>query len=160
MCATPVAVDVGKRVTVVVGVVAEQTAVTGVDIEVPADFRLRSVRPTPGWTAGGTETDVELRGGPIPPFGCGYFTLEGTATERGVLAFPLVVHNDDGTTKRLAGREPGTAESAQLVYAGVTPGEDDGSVPVGTVVGAGLVGMGLAGAAVLFVRRRRARAGR
>lgn len=160
VCTSPVAVPVDEPVAVPVGVGAEQEAVTGVDIEVPSGFRLARVRPAPGWAVGGTGTRVELRGGSIPPFGCGSFTLEGTARRRGTLAFPLVVHGADGTTRRLDGPEPGTADSAQLVYAGAGNDAGDGSVPVGTVVGIVLLVVGLAGAAWWGIRnggRRRAR---
>jgi hypothetical protein len=155
VCATPVAVDVDEPVQVPVGVGAEAVAVTGVDIEVPAGFRLSGVRPLPGWTTGGDPPRIEFRGSTIPPFGCGSFTLSGTATRRDVLAFPITVHTADGATARLDGREPGSADSAQLVYAGLKRAPIERGAPIGVIVGIGLVLVGASGAAVHLVRRRR-----
>lgn len=147
---------VGTPVAVPVGITAEATAVTGVDIELPGSFRLTAVQAPPGWIPQSVDGMVQLRGGRVAPFGCAYLTLRGTFTENGVVALPLVLHHADGTTARLTGRNPRRADAAQLVYAGVAPpGPDEGSergFPVTAAVGGGLVVV--VGAAAFVLSRR------
>ena len=140
-CASPVVVDVGEGAPVPIGVAAEQMAVTGVAIEVPTGFRLARVRPPTGWQATADDREVALRSGTIEPFGCATAVLEGTATDQGELAFRVTATAADGTT----------AVSIQSAFA-VARGR---AFPLGTLLGVGLVALGVAGAAVAFLRRRR-----
>ncbi len=153
-CAAPVRVEVGERSTITVGVTAEEAAVTGLDVEIPAGYVLESAG-VPGAAGQEWEIDESLslvtsRGGPLPPYSCGYLTLVGTATERGALAFPLVVHGADGATRRFDNTTPYHSQGAQMVYAGVeVPGpsgmEPDGGIDALEAAGWVLVGVGMVG---------------
>lgn len=158
-CATPVQVAVGTPVAVPVGVTAEATEVSGIDIELPPSFRVATVQAPPGWVPRVEGSTAQLRGGRVAPFGCGYVTLRGTFTEKGVVALPLVLHHADGTTTRLTGRNPQLADAAQLVYAGVQPPdpneESSREFPTTAVVG---IGVAVVVAAGLVVNRRLRRA--
>lgn len=151
---------VGTPVAVPIGVTVEATAVTGIDIELPASFRLASVQAPPGWMPQAAGTTVQLRGGEVAPFGCGYVTLRGTFTEKGVVPIPLVLHHVDGTTVRLTGRDSRLPDAAQLVYAGVALPEPEEEtprrLPVVAVAG-GALAVGAAIAVVVSRRLRRAR---
>jgi hypothetical protein len=148
-CASPVAVEVGRRASVPVGIAAEQAPVTGVEVTVPKGFRLARVRPPGGWRATAEATVVELQGGTIEPFGCAIATLEGTATDAGELAFRVTAIAGDGSRE----------VSLQSVFA-EGRSSDSSPSPLGAALGIGLVVLGATGAGVVFLRRRRAQAGR
>lgn len=161
-CATPARVEMGTPVAVPVGITAEATAVTGIDIELPASFRLATVQAPRGWMPQAAGRIMQLRGGEVAPFGCGYVTLRGTFTEKGVVALPLVLHHPGGATVRLTGREPRLPDAAQLVYAGVEMSGPDEDAPRRLPVPAAVAVTGalVATAAIGVVVNRRLRRGR
>jgi hypothetical protein len=136
-CALPVEVAVGKPVTVTVGITAEVSAVTAVEVGVPAGFRLTGAAGN-GWrteTQGGV---VRFDGSSVAPYSCGYVTLDGVAEETAKLAFPLTLLTEDGDTVTYGNAEPYRENSAQLVYAGLElpglAGSDDGGPDLVVVV--------------------------
>lgn len=120
-CATPVRIEPGQPATVNIGVAAEEAPVVSVEVEVPEGFQLDRVLDAAGWTSTREVSVVRFTGGKIPPFGCAYFGVAGTAARKSTLAFPLTVGMEGGGERRLASNKIGAADSAQLVYAGLDP---------------------------------------
>lgn len=113
--------------TITIGVAAEAKSVVEVAVRVPDGFRLEEVPATEGWQSSERDDSVRFTSsGAIPPFGCGYFSLTGTAEGPGTLAFPLTVTDDTGGTRDYTSTEPGDPYAAQLVYAGIQPEGEQG----------------------------------
>ena len=161
-CSSPTQAEVGKPFTLNLGVPAEQSAVVGVEVTVPDGFRLDQAEPGPGWTSEPDGTQVRFSGGKVTPYGCTYFILRGTVTERGKLKFPVVTRNEDGSNTEYRGDTIGDPYGAQFVFAGVEPknsdyfgaedrGRDSGSFLAVVVA---LSSLGLLGGAALLARSR------
>jgi hypothetical protein len=152
-------VPVDRRATVTVGVPAEEREVVRVDVGLPEQFRLDDVVASQYWTGRRAGESVRFEGGPLAPYSCVYFSLNGTATDRGKLVFPLTVHLKDGGTERLTGEKINDPRGAQLVFAGTQPrqsdyfGVDGGGTDLG-VIGAVLVTIGVVGIAAAVLLRR------
>jgi hypothetical protein len=162
VCATPVSIPLDRSATVTVGVPAEERAVTHVDVGLPAGFRLARVTGAQFWTGQRMGDVVRFQGGPLAPYACGFFSLTGTATEKGKLVFPLTLQLEDGSTLRYTGTKINDPLGAQLVFAGTEPKASDyfgdtggGSSRSGLgVAGWVLVGLGTAGIVGAVVVRR------
>ena len=159
-CSSPLQVPVGRPVTFTVGVPAEDVPVTRVDIEVPGTFDLHRGVEYAGWTVEREGNVVRYTGGPIGLFQCAFFTLAGEVPEKATLMVPFTTYDKDGAVIReFRSRVLNHADAAQLVYAGTEAhepaAEEHGGNLALTVAGWALVGLGAAGALVLWVRRRR-----
>jgi hypothetical protein len=117
-CALPVEVAVGKPLTVTVGITAEASAVTAVEVSVPAGFRLTGALGDE-WRTETQGSVVRFDGNTVAPYSCGYVSVEGVAEEKAKLAFPLTLRTADGDTVTYRNAEPYREDSAQLVYAGL-----------------------------------------
>jgi hypothetical protein len=148
---------IGRAATVTVAVTVEDATVPDVELVLPPALQLDAVAPEPGWKATRAGSTVRYRGGPIRPFGCGYFTITVASTAKGINDIVVVERDAHGVE---------VARPVFAVYVGVKPPEPPGArnFPVVTVVGAALVGLGAAAMvvrALLSWRQRRtdARAG-
>lgn len=158
-CARPTRYEVGVAGQVTIGVPAEDVVVTAVDVVVPPGFRLDEVRPVAGWTVKRDGARIVYSGGTVTEFACGYFTIVGAPTKKGVLRFELVAYHPDGEITEYRDPDPASLYSPQLVLAGVDedvlfPKEKNDKAWMGKV-GSLLIGAGVAGLVILFVRRRR-----
>lgn len=162
-CSLPSRFDVGTPGTLNVGVAAEARTVVAVDITVPSSFHVDRVVPYSGWTSAKTGNGYHFSGGTIPVFQCGYFTFQGTATKKAVLAFDITTQSDDGSKIDYRDRDPASLFPAQLVLAGVEPDvimkSGDKPTPAWVAPGAAVVGAAVAAGLILFVRRRRTASG-
>jgi uncharacterized protein YcnI len=163
-CGLPSHFDVGAVGNLTIGAAAEARPVVQVDVAVPKGFELQSVVPTPGWSSATSPGQITFKGGPIQVFTCAFFTVTGLVPKKGILAFDITTHAQDGTVTRYVSRDPTNLYAAQLVLAGVDPATlIPSDKPPGSKGHAVLVAVGiailLAGAAVagvIVVRRRRA----
>ena len=154
--ATVSLIPVGRPATVNIIVPSESTApMVGVDIHVPAGFRLDDAVEPQGWTVSRAPGTVQFRSAGVAHGASAYFALRGVAERKAVLKFPITTHASDGTTEQWGGG----LSPAATVYAGYSdiPGQDATEefdwrlvagltmvvVPVGVIV-------------VMEVRRRRA----
>lgn len=140
-CALPVQAAVGEPATITVGITAESAAVTGVEVGIPAGFRLTDAAGD-GWDAAVQGDVVRFAGNRVEPFACGYVTIDGVAEQRAKLAFPLTLHTADGDTLAYNGTEPYREDGAQLVYAGLdlpTLSGSSGSTAGGLEIGGWLL---------------------
>ena len=155
-CASPVWIEPGRLATVNIGVAAEQAPISSVEITVPSGFVADRVPDVEGWASAKRGAKVTFTGGSIPAYGCGYFSLTGTAPRKATLAFPLTVRSPDGSVRRYTSHRLNDPYSAQLVYAGVDPtASASGGIDVArTAQAAALVVSGLA-AAWWYLRRAR-----
>jgi hypothetical protein len=148
-------VPVGRTVSVTISVPGEtESPMVGVDVVVPPAFHLDHPAASAGWTPEVAGSTVRFRGGPLPLGGFSVFTLTGEISKRGVMTIPVTTISADG--KSVDWEQRGLAPR---VYAGVkAPNLDGGSggspSPLAWV-GRGLVALGVVGALVLLVRRRR-----
>lgn len=129
ICALPIEVEVGEPSTLVIGVGAESTAVTAVEIELPDGFELTAANGD-GWQVETGDDVVRFTDSSVAPFACGYVTLEGVAEQRSKLVFPLVMETAAGESVRYDSAVPHHEQSAQLIYAGMdapTAPEDEGA---------------------------------
>lgn len=126
-CATPVEIPVGESATVTVGVAAEQSPLVGVDISLPAGFRLERAEEEFDWRATRTESLLRYRGGSLAPYACTYFNLIGQAERQAKLVFPMTVHGADGSVVEFTAEDVNDTHPAQLVYAGFSAPSDGGS---------------------------------
>ena len=143
------------------GVPAEDVAVARVDIEIPEGFELHRGVEFAGWKAERDGNVLRYTGGQIRLLMCAFFTVAGVAPEKGKLVVPFTTYDAEGEVIReFRSPELNHVDAAQLVYAGMDPS----AVPEETdaqgdsalaVAGWVLVGLGVAGAVALFVRRRR-----
>jgi hypothetical protein len=155
-CATPVEIPIGEPATVAVGVAAEQSRVVGVDISLPAGFRLDRAEELFDWRATRTGSLLRYRGGTLDPYACDYFNLVGQADEQATLVFPMTVHGADGSVVEFTGEEADDPHPAQLVYAGFSPsgGESRGDRLSGATTGMLLAAAVTIGAAVVWRGRQ------
>ena len=149
-CSVPATIDPDRSQTVNVGIAAEETPIGAVVVHVPTGFEVSSVDAPSGWSAGEPGRDVEFTGGPILPFGCGYFAIEGIAKERGELLFTASATAADGSIREFRARDQRDPLSAQLVRVG-EPGERGSDASRSGALVLVVVGVVAAGAAVLWV---------
>jgi hypothetical protein len=169
-CGLPARFDVGKAGNLTIGVAAEAKPITAFDVDIPTGFRIDSLVPTAGWTGSKTDKQLHYQGGPIGLFACAFFTVTGETSKKGVYAFEITTHAQDGTALHYTSRDPSDLYAAQLVLAGVEPdslipgssgtSNNEGGAGRGWVApaGAAVLGAGAATAITLSVRRRRRRA--
>ena len=157
-CGLPSRFDVGRVGNVTVGVAAEERPVTAVDIVAPAGFRLDAAAPAKGWTSSRDGLRLHYQGGPIYPYNCGFFTLTGLIAKKGVYAFEVTTHADDGSVRQYTARDPIGPNAAQLVLAGVDSLDDADGEGGGTnwltVAGGVLAVAALTAGAITVVQRR------
>lgn len=144
-----------------IGVAAEDSAVVQVAITVPPEFDLDRVTEPQHWTSSREGAVVRFTGGVIEPFGCGYFSLSGTAAKKASIVFPLKVVAETGSALEYTNPDPAAPDAAQLVYVGVEPEREAGGRSRGTsaalVAVIVLVGAGSVAAATLALRSTRFR---
>lgn len=163
-CGLPSHFDVGAVGNLTIGAAAEARPVVQVDVAVPKDFELQSVVPTPGWSSVTSAGQLTFKGGPIQVFTCAFFTVTGLVPKKGILAFDITTHAQDGTITHYTSRDPTNLYAAQLVLAGVDPATliPSDKPPGGkghtvlVVVGVVILLAGAAVAGAIVVRRRRA----
>jgi hypothetical protein len=163
ICPLPAEIPVAQPSTIDVGVTVEATAVSDVEISVPAGLRLDRVDPKAGWTFTRRGPSVRYRGGPIPTFACRYFSLGVTAPTRGAFGVSVVQRAGDGKIVARSTPDPNNASDralGQIVYAGVKPpaaatGSKRPSAV--TIASVALVGIGVVMAGLLAFRAWRAR---
>lgn len=134
---------------------------TRVDIEIPDGFELHRGVEFAGWEAERHGDVLRFTGGRIRLLMCAFFTLAGEVAEPAVLVVPFTTYAEDGTKVREFRSEVlNHVDAAQLVYAGIDPGEvpedaDAGGNAALAIAGWTLMGLAAGGALLLFIRRRR-----
>lgn len=160
VCALPVQVPVDEPASITVGVGAEASAITEINVAVPEGFRLTDASGE-GWQTDVQDDAVRFSGGSIDPFTCSNVTLRGVAEEQDKLAFPLELRTAEDDVVVYDTLEPFYEDSAQLVYAGLElpglPPSDDGGVDVLRVAGWVLMGSALLAGIVWALSRWRSR---
>ena len=127
-----------------------------VDVTDAAGFDLLAGEPPPGWTLLRNGDTLAFSGGPITPYGYAVFAVRGSTVTKGELLFQVTTHSPDGSVMRYDG-QPGTANQGAIVYAGMTPHLPSKSrFPWLKVSGGAVAAVGVAGTAVILLRRRRA----
>jgi len=163
ICPIPVTMNVGQSSTIDIGVTVETTPVPDVEITVPAGLRLDGFDPTAGWTITRRGATLRYRGGPIPAYGCKYFSIRVTPPTRGSFGIPVTERAADGRIVARTSPDPSnTADRLldQMVYAGVDPPKTaggSGGPSTTTIVGIALAVLGAVLGTALAVRARRAR---
>jgi len=127
-----------------------------VDVTDAAGFDLLAGEPPPGWTLLRNANTLVFSGGPITPYGYAVFAIRGSTATKGELLFEVTTHSPDRSVMRYDG-QPGTTNQGAIVYAGMTPHLPTKSgFPWLKVSGGAVAAVGVAGTAVILVRRRRA----
>jgi uncharacterized protein YcnI len=131
-------------------------AIDEVEVRNAPGFSLLSGEPPSGWTLVRAGNTLVFSGGPITPYGYAVFAIRGSAPTKGELLFQVTTHSPDGSVMRYDG-QPGTTNQGAIVYAGMTPHLPGRSGFPWIRVTAGVVtGAGVAGTALILLRRRRA----
>ena len=155
--ATVFEISVGQPTSIGVLVPADYgQPIIEVDIVDAQGFQLTGGEtPGPGWKLTRTGQTLVFTGGSIPVnYPATVFGIDGVATRKGELLFPVTVRSPNGEVMRYLGG-PGTADQGAIVYAGVTPANPrPKAFPWLTVAGAVIMGVGAVGLGAMFLRRR------
>jgi hypothetical protein len=120
-CSLPVRFEAGKPGAVTIGALAEERAVTQVDVSIPKGFTVIDLAPARGWKGERTDGGIRYSGGTIDAFTCAYFTVNGEVAKKGIYQFDLTTKLDNGEVRRFTQRDPSSPSAAQLVLVGVEP---------------------------------------
>lgn len=149
-------VPLGRPGTVTIGIPSEATvAMTGVDIVIPATYRVIKAEPPPGWTAVIRDGQMRFAHGKVAPGSFANFSFRGLASKRGPLKFALVIHSADGHSRLWAGVQGKDPYPAPVVYAGVPPLPSANGTNYARLAGWGLIVLGVGLGAWRLVRSRR-----
>jgi hypothetical protein len=128
----------------------------GVDLVVPASFRIEHATPPKGWTATIAGQQVHYRGAGIATGGFALFSVRGTATVRGKLRFPVTTRAADGTAREWNDVPGQGVRPPPIMFAGVDPTVTSTSgSSLAQWVGLALVAGGVVALAGWWLRRRR-----
>ncbi|HUR77155.1 MAG TPA: hypothetical protein VMZ22_04345 [Acidimicrobiales bacterium] len=163
-CSFPLKIDVGKPVTLNVGVAAEGQAVRAVDVEVPDAFELKKPLEFAGYAAERRGKWLHLEGAEIASYSCHYFAIEGQATLKGRMVMRIVTTTADGKRTRYENLNPASQFPAMQIFAGVAiprdfVADEKRHTPV-WVIGAVAVGAALVAVGMAELVRRRVTMGR
>jgi hypothetical protein len=115
-------VPVGRPGTVTIGIPSEATvAMTGVDFNIPANYRIIKPIPPPGWRVSVNARQMRFTHGNVAPGSFAVFSFRGQASKRGPLKFDLTIRSANGHSQLWDGVPGKDAFPAPVVYAGVPP---------------------------------------
>ena len=164
VCGLPVQSEVGQPVVLTVGVPVEATLprLTGVDIGVPASFRVTGADPSGSWTAEITDDRIRYRGGAAVPGTCLFFIVRGVATSRETLSLPITLVLADGTSVTSGDPDAPVELRPALLFAGTDPAgsaSDGPPVVMLALIVAGTLVLGAGGVVAFRVAMARDRDG-
>lgn len=149
VCSVPVTVTAGEETDIPVTVGIEASPVDKVEIRIPDGIEVRSTPGRQGWKAERDGDVVRFTGGRLPTLQCREFVIRAVVEEPGTVVLPVVVHAEDGSTRRLESDDPNDELAGQILEVEEAEAGSSPAGPVAAAVGA----TALAALAVWAIRR-------